>query len=69
MGGLAVYAIFQNGPLWLQMAQTVMVVIVCTTLLGAILTVQKPNTVLQALLVSLFITLLIVSINIMLLNF
>ena len=65
LGGLAVFAIFQNGGMLVQMIQLFLVVAICNTVLASILTVQKPKIVLNSLIASIIITLSITAINLL----
>jgi len=65
LGGLAVFSIFQNGSILFQMTELFFVVMVCTTVLASILTVQKPKIVLNSLMLSILINVLILTINIL----
>lgn len=66
LGAIAVFSIFQQGNTILQMFQLFPVIIVCNIVLATILTVQKPEAVLKALITSLSVTTLIMLINIIL---
>jgi hypothetical protein len=63
LGGLAVFSIFQNGTVVSQMVQLFLVVAICINVLTSILTVQKPKIVLNAFIVSLLISSLLVILN------
>ncbi|MBX2829246.1 MAG: hypothetical protein KTR22_13860 [Flavobacteriaceae bacterium] len=65
LGGLAVFAIFQNGGMLVQMIQLFLVVAICNAVLASILTVQKPKIVLNSLIASIIITLSITAINLL----
>ena len=65
LGGIAVYAIFQHGyGIW-QMAQVFVAVVLCTSVLASILTVQKPKVVLNTLIGSLGVCFLLIALNLL----
>ena len=65
LGGIAVFAIFQNGSSLFQMFQVFLAVVLCTGVLASILTVQKPKVVLNSLIGSLVICSLLIIMNLL----
>ncbi|ALM21790.1 hypothetical protein AAT17_11365 [Nonlabens sp. MIC269] len=65
LGGFAVLSIFNNGSGIPQMIQIFLVVTICNIVNASILTVQKPERVLKALIASLIICFLITAINLL----
>lgn len=65
LGSIAVYSIFHHGNSFLQMAQVFVVVAMCTNVLAAILTVQKPKIVFDAFVVSVICSVILTTLNLL----
>ncbi|MGB3590643.1 MAG: hypothetical protein WBA16_03070 [Nonlabens sp.] len=65
LGGLAVMSVFQNGNSLFAFLQIFTVVILCTTVLASILTVQKSEYVMNALIASVTICSSILALNLL----
>lgn len=63
LGGITVMSIFQNGSGLFQLIQLFFVVVFCNVVLASILTVQKPDRVLKALIACVTVCTIIASFN------
>ncbi|MEN8816509.1 MAG: hypothetical protein ABF274_06530 [Nonlabens sp.] len=63
LGGITVMSIFQNGSGLFEMFEVFTIVVLCTTVLASILTVQKPKLVLKAAIASVAICSIIAACN------
>jgi hypothetical protein len=63
LGGITVMSIFKNGSGLFEMFEVFTVVVLCTTVLASILTVQKPKLVLKAAIASVTICSLLATFN------